>query len=310
MTQEVFDQIAILKQEHLGPHDKIMEEKLESIYKHYFEYMNNCEFIETKEFIIPAMSDKKFSNYINRTCNDSSSELIFKNLRFKNQTDAKKIAYFQLEIGGQYIDQIYPEVFKQLRKIYNEEDTRVIPFYLFIHGMIGLLYHVIRINTVTNDNITKGDIVIQYDTYKNLNHTELELKSDDSDKMPKLEIPIFLLNYDGEDSTELVPETNNTYKIRCNFNHPNYHLWSDIKYNKYQLILNGNNNITLTPDENNILNLTPSHDVDDLLQYGLNFSRVDHIKIQFRDSKKRKIKLYGIHWNMLRIICGMAGTYY
>lgn len=301
-TQNTFDKIANWKQEKLGICDNDIGMNLDFNTKKYKSYINNCEFLETKEWTFSTANNRMITHKMNRAV-ENSPYMIFKNLRFKNENDANKIKSIEYVIGGTRTDKIYSEIFPQLRKIYNINDDKVIPFHLFIDGMCGLYFHEITINVTLEDNIFEHNITIQYDVHKNLNYNQNIFTK------PELKIPTYICECQIG-TTQLYPNHNNVQGILLYFNQPTYYMITDNVHKEYKLINHNDDEITLNKDENNIIHLTPSTDISDLTRYGINFSRYSDTLFTFKSPKNEKIKLYSIHWNSLSVVDGCANLSY
>lgn len=307
MIQTTFDKIAIIKSDNLGVANDFMDQQLKTMTQEYQDYMSNSEFVETKEFSVPSISNKNITYTLNKF--DDSELYILKNLRFKNKNDINKIKYIILEIGGSNIDNINSNVFQQLRKIYEIDDDNVIPFHLFIKGIPCLRYHEINCNIYVNDNVIGDNIIIQYDVYKNLNHSEEDLKSDNHELYPKLQIPTYQLQC-NQMTSKIYTKHHNIQSVTLYCYNQIYYIFTDKDYDEYKLIID-DDEITLNPDDNNIMNLTPSNNNDDLLKYGLNFSKFENTPyLTFKASETQSIQVYCINWQCIEVMGGMAGTRY
>ena len=201
--------------------DKSTQDKKDDLVP-YEDYINASTFINTVKFNLKHSKTKYLFNNDNScvsykngfftftiaTYSDCLLNNIFKNIRFENSNDWKKIEYVELCIGGSRIEIIYSYQFPFLIKLYNLTDDSI-PLFLFIKGFYRLLYHDIQIsvkvkkkyilktdpNYKQNVNIQpkkcKGaftDVTIYFDRYQDLNSPKVnDFKSIMFDKVANIQ---------------------------------------------------------------------------------------------------------------------------
>lgn len=256
--------------------------------------------------------DRVFNNKVSRkdTCviipnfegqSICPGHIIFKNLRFSNESDIDKIESVELEIGDQIMDRVHTSVFPQLRKIYKINDKSVIPIQIFINGVPRIEHFNYRLNIITKKGYADQVFTVLLDGYNSNSYNEMTF----------LEIPFFQEQFPGSDIGRVISNTDNRQKVNIGFNHPVYYLIvKTSKKCRCSLRLDNLLEIPLESDENGIVYLTPSMSLKDCAEYGLNFSQFNMAELIMDTDEHIEVEVYAVSIRMLTCRSGMAGISY
>lgn len=281
---------------------------------------NHYDYINKKQTFVRTMTTHFFGNPgANRrscTCIDvpkNINNLVIKNIRYKHQHMIRSV---NLSIGGWYLEDkisdVDSELLDLLRYLLKIEDPSILPFSCVSGNnyLIAKEHEEIRIYIEFNDKFMECDMVdqISYDIYEvedivpyQNNRTMYSSYYDLG--VNKLECISQCFQYTGAEAIF----NNDKLRIKCSFNHIiNYVfftfnvnvnlksvsiLFVDDKKNKYELV-------PLLYEIGNyyVINLVKTLDIENIMEYGINFSCID-IYFDFKfDSHidDGELKIYGL----------------
>lgn len=254
-------------------------------------YSNNTRF---KESCSLEQSGTKLSF---RLHSGDNSGVLLKNLKCSHVENIESI---ELIIEHNRINKVYSESFDALRKLYDMNETEI-PIYLFKYGCPLFLYHFVEINVIMNHHI--DNVILTYDLYEHDNE-DLKLATQTNNDT-HLEIMLFQEQFC---SNKIVKGEN---EIDLHFNHPVYYLITLGHTNDNVQLQTPFGKLylkpSLTTQNYKIYPLTPSMNLEDLKMYGLNFSKMDTVKLIVNSDEDSDLKVFGVNYQGMRIINGMGG---
>ena len=170
----------------------------------YNNYVNNRDYGFLESIDLPFTKNELTITYHldEEGCEDK--EYFFTNLRLRNHEDLSKIEYVELVCGGNRLDRIYPDFFRQMQRFYKMDETKsYVPFHLFKNGYVYNKNQ--RTKIIIKLKRKDEDIVLQVDRFKNANQ----------DKGVSLEV----LMYQMQNIINM-----NETSVNLNFNHCVYFL--------------------------------------------------------------------------------------
>ena len=232
----------------------------------------------------------------------------YKNLVVKNlRVNEKFVKTISLEINGCLIDKLcnYSEknTFKMFRDVMNIDDQTIVPFYCFVYNFLPIVFYsqiyiivefkqLYNIKDCADEDIK--DFSLTYDLYE-IEETELG---------KEYEFLTTQMQFHGIESI-----TNQLMTINTNYNHIIQYFVIESPTNIIEELFiefydGGPENILLKPliiwkDGFYIIPLCPSLNPENMMKYGINFSRVDDaiFRIIFKEPVGGKVDEKGITIN-------------
>jgi len=237
-----------------------MDNRVTECNRDYLDYLKDATFKETIELTGKHQYDL-YPIYPNVV---EDRKYIFKNIRFKNASDARKVKYYEVTCGGQRFDRVR-DCFSDALCTFHEMDG--IPLYMFKHGAMSHIYHRTNIILHPQDDDDPSEITLLVDKYE-LNHLN---QPDDS----VLEYQTYQ-NYQNHDTAQntLTPNGDGVFHTHMDPIHPIYFIICNQRIYDIELHINGTG-FKLTQDKNGIINLTNHLKADDFSRYCINASLVD-----------------------------------
>ena len=304
-NNEYWQNIQKYKEKYFGSQD-------EHFKSNYPNNNNNVKLVYQKTIILEPHG----SIGENRKCCFSfpeldTNKLVFKNLRLnKNYDDV--IHSCEISCGGSMIDKVWGRTFKTLRYLYNIDDPTIIPFYF-------------NMNNEYFPNNASTQIYMHFSS-GNLDGFELSIdifEIDDSNFDENNYTYDNIIVQCQNTGPEIASNGTNVGKYRLDYNHVmDYILLSipDTTINHIILQLDGYNAIDMSTenlvcyDNHYIIPMTKSLNCDNIITYGINFSRCDNtilcIKHNTIINSSSNVYIYGISHNAIKVTNKMVGLMY